>query len=362
MGRADAAGRTDGRSSEDPRSRSDDPRWRSEDPRWRSEDMVVLAGACKSFKGHTVVDSLDLSIAPGTIAGLIGPSGCGKTTSIRLMTGGYRPTAGTARVLGRDPTRLGRVQRARLGYLPQLPALYPHLTLWQNLRFLSALNGVGWRGRKRLASMLELVDLAEAKGTRVVDASGGMQRRLALAATLSHDPVLLFLDEPTAGIDPILRARFWDHFRALRDEGRTLVVTTQYVGEAAWCDTVSVISEGQLVATDTPDGLRRRAFGGEPLRLQLERPPTPQQQWDLGQLPSITAVELERADRRVLHLTADDAGAAVPRILEWCAEQELAVEACEERSADFDEVFLRLVEGHRAASEAGGHARDVRAS
>jgi ABC-2 type transport system ATP-binding protein len=259
------------------------------------------------------------------------------------MTGAYRPTAGDVRLFGVDPTRLSRSARRRVGYLPQLPALYPHLTLWQNLRFYASMNGVGWRRRRRLRDVLDLVELSDARRTTVARASGGMQRRLALAATLVHDPWVLFLDEPTAGIDPILRARFWEHFRALRDGGKTVVVTTQYVGEAAWCDEICVMSDGRIVTTGTPDELRRAAFGGDVLELRVGSPLGPGHVQAVERLPLVRpgSVEQRRADD--LRLAVDDAGSAIPALIEWCRQQGIDVESCEQRTPDFDEVFVRIV-------------------
>ena len=205
--------------------------------------------------------------------GLIGPSGCGKTTLIRILLGIREPTAGEVEVLGGRPVDSSPAQRARIGYLPQLPSLFPNLSLWNNLRFAAALYGVRRRGRRRRLHQRARLrrPRRRPRASCCAHASGGMQRRLALAAALVHDPELILLDEPTAGIDPILRERFWTYFRSLRDDGRTLIVSTQYVGEAADCDLVAVMCAGRVLALDTPDGLRRRAFGGDLIDVRPER-------------------------------------------------------------------------------------------
>ncbi|HEU4841988.1 MAG TPA: ABC transporter ATP-binding protein [Ilumatobacteraceae bacterium] len=217
--------------------------------------IVACAGLGKSFGDAPVVHDLDLRIPAGTIVGLIGPSGCGKTTTVRLLTGLLAPTTGHAEVDATPSTELTHRQRSRIGYLPQTPALYPELSLLENLNFHASMYGLRLRRRKRLRQLLDWVELTDDRGKRVREASGGMQRRLALAAAFVHDPAVAFLDEPTAGIDPILRARFWDQFRTLRESGRTLIVTTQYVGEAANCDVVGVLSAGELVFLGTPTAL-----------------------------------------------------------------------------------------------------------
>jgi ABC-2 type transport system ATP-binding protein len=180
-----------------------------------------------------------------------------------MLVGLLTPTEGQARLLGVDPHAASPEVRQRLGFMPQQSVLFPNLSLEANIAFVASLYGLRWRGRRRhLRSLLSFVDLAEQRKTLLAEASGGMQRRVALAATLVHDPEIVVLDEPTAGIDPLLRARFWDRFRELRDEGRTLVVSTQYVGEAAECDQVALLVDGGLLAVDTPEGLVERAYAG----------------------------------------------------------------------------------------------------
>lgn len=222
--------------------------------------LISLRGVGKQFDDRWIVRDLDVDVAAGTILGMVGPSGCGKTTTVRLITGVYRPDEGEVMVLGADPTTRPTSRRTAVGYLPQSPVLFDDLTLWENLNFHASLNGMRWRRGDRLRELLSLVALDGEQRKLVRDASGGMRRRLALAATLVHDPALLILDEPTAGIDPILRRQLWDHFRQLGDLGRTVVVTTQHVDEAANCDIVVVLDEGRVVAVGSPDELRQAAI------------------------------------------------------------------------------------------------------
>ncbi len=225
-------------------------------------DAVTLEGASKRFGDDVAVDGITLSVAEGTIVGIIGPSGAGKTTLVRLMTGALAPTDGSIRVMGEDPLHFRRATRERIGYMPQSFALYPDLTARENVDFVGSLFGLlWWRRRRRTREVLELVDLWSVRGRRAGHLSGGMQRRLELASALVHDPQIAFLDEPTAGIDPLLRATIWQELGRLRDDGRTLLVTTQYVNEAEACDAVLLISDGRVVATGTPDELRRDRDG-----------------------------------------------------------------------------------------------------
>ena len=169
------------------------------------EGVVTCADLGKRFGDEEVVSGVDLRIDEGSIVGLIGPSGCGKTTTVRLLTGLLAPTTGTATVWGTPATSLVARQRQQIGYLPQLPSLFPQLSLWENLSFHASMYGLRLRRRHRLHHVLEWVQLDEHRSKKVREVSGGMQRRLALAAAFVHDPALVFLDEPTAGIDPILR-------------------------------------------------------------------------------------------------------------------------------------------------------------
>jgi ABC-2 type transport system ATP-binding protein len=224
---------------------------------------IVLHGATKRFGSVTAVSGISLTVQPASILGVIGPSGAGKTTTIRMLTGAIAPTSGTVRVLGEDPMRFKRRSREKIGYMPQQFSHYADLTAAENVDFVASLFGMLWpKRRRRVNEVLRLVDLWEARKRRASDLSGGMQRRLELACTLVHGPTVLFLDEPTAGIDPILRRRIWDELHRLRADGRTLLMTTQYVNEAEECDTVALIAGGKLIALATPDDLRREAAGG----------------------------------------------------------------------------------------------------
>ncbi len=260
---------------------------------------VVAEGLSKSFGDERVINNVDLRIEPGSIVGLIGPSGCGKTTTVRLLTGLLEPTEGRAEVFGTPSHHLTSKQRQRIGYLPQLPALFPDLSLWENLSFHASMYGLRLRRRVRLRHVLDWVELVDDRKKKVREVSGGMQRRLALAAAFVHDPELVFLDEPTAGIDPILRAKFWEQFREMRDEGRTMCVTTQYVGEAAYCDYVGLLSDGELLMLDTPDNLRRAAFEGEVLDIELARAIEPAELAALRDVEGVLGAPEEVSDAHV---------------------------------------------------------------
>ena len=306
-----------------------------------SDAAVLFEHAGKLFGKQEVLHDLSFHVPWGEILGVIGPSGSGKTTTIRLMLGMLKPSGGIVRLFGRDPWRLRRGDRERIGYLPQDFVLYPALTSEENLRFAASLYGVPWwETRRRITQLLAYVDLKDARTRRAEDLSGGMRRRLSLAATLMHDPDFLVLDEPTAGIDPILRTSIWDGLRAARDEGKTLVVTTQYVTEAEYCDHVLMIYEGKLIAAGTPTDLRHAATGGEMLDIRFDRP-RPDIAMRLRSLPFVHDVEaLDRPDE--VRVVVDDVASGIPALQEYCDREEGGCISIEPHVPTFDDVFVRL--------------------
>jgi ABC-2 type transport system ATP-binding protein len=304
---------------------------------------VVLDRVSRRFGDVLAVDDISLSVAPGTILGIIGPSGAGKTTTIRLISGGLAPDAGLVRVLGEDPRRFGRRTRERIGYMPQAFVLYPDLTARENVDFMAALFGIPpWRRRAKVDAALQLVDLWDARSRRASHMSGGMQRRLELACALVHEPWLLVLDEPTAGIDPLLRTRIWQEIDRLRQTGVTILVTTQYVSEAEYCDAVALISDGRLIAYAPPQDLRRQALGGEVIEIGTHAP------FDARSLAPIEGVvSVRQSGPAQLLVVAEDAGLAGPRVIEAVEQAGGTVEFSREYRPTFDEVFAALVTSHQ---------------
>lgn len=308
------------------------------------------------FGEHAGVFDQTYHVPEGTILGLIGPSGCGKTTTVRLALGLYRPQSGTIRVLGADPAAFRAEHRARIGYIPQQFVLYPSLSVAENAEFIASLYGMRRHQiRRRLDELLEFVDLAAARNRLGRQLSGGMQRRLMLVGALMHNPDLLFADEPTAGIDPVLRGRFWEYFRTLRDEGRTLLITTQIVSEAMYCDYVAVMRQGRLLAIDTPQNLKRRALGGEIIHLTLANPANLAKAIGaLRRYPHVKEVRYVPESDRELYVTVDDAGDWLPDVLNVLENPQgpnIAVESAEELAMTFDDVFIRIIRQWEAQSE-----------
>jgi ABC-2 type transport system ATP-binding protein len=208
----------------------------------------------KKFGTHVAVNNLNLQVASGEIYGLLGPNGAGKTTVIKMLCGLMAPTSGEAFVLGEKIP--DKHLASLIGYMPQGIALYLGLTVSQNMEFFAELYGVNRSEiNEREKALLKLTDLEEFADELVTHLSGGMQQRLSLACTLLNEPKLLFLDEPTVGVDPKLRASFWDYFYKLKESGITIVVTTHYMDEARRCDRIGFMREGMLIAEGTPQEL-----------------------------------------------------------------------------------------------------------
>ena len=324
-----------------------------------AEQAVTFEKVTKKFGKEEVLHDITFRVPWGEILGVIGPSGSGKTTTIRMMLGMYKPSSGTVRLFGHDPWKLRRSDRERIGYMPQDFVLYPALTTEENLRFAASLYGVPWwETGRRIAQLLPFVDLVEARKRRAEDLSGGMRRRLSLAATLMHDPDFLVLDEPTAGIDPILRTTIWDGLKSAREDGKTMVITTQYVAEAEYCDQVLLIHEGAIIAAGTPNDLRRAATGGEMLDIRFDQP-RPDIVMRLRSLPFVHDVEaLDRPDE--VRITVENVSTDLPALSEYCDREEGGCVSIEPHVLTFDDVFVRLVSGARDAEqdEQNGNPRD----
>jgi ABC-2 type transport system ATP-binding protein len=220
-----------------------------------AEPAIVATGLVKRFGDITAVDGMDLSLPAGRIYGLLGPNGSGKTTLIRLLSGLGKPTSGEARVLGvKMPSR---AVLERIGYMTQSDGIYTELSVWENLRFFATLYGKP--DKARLDEVLELVALSDRRKAVALELSGGMRRRLSLACALVHKPALLFLDEPTVGIDPALRVEFWNYFRKLAADGTTILVSSHVMDEADRCDELLLILHGKLLARGSGAEIRAQA-------------------------------------------------------------------------------------------------------
>jgi ABC-2 type transport system ATP-binding protein len=225
--------------------------------------VVVAQGLTKKFGAFIAVDRLDLSIAKGEVVGFIGPNGAGKSTTIRMLCGLLRPTEGHATVAGLDVGREPEAVREHIGYMSQKFSLYGDLTVRENLQFFSGLYRVPRRDiEARMRTAIAMAGLEGREDALVRTLAGGWKQRLALGCAILHRPPVLFLDEPTSGVEPEARRKFWDLIHNLASEGVTILVSTHYMDEAEYCNRIALINAGKLVALGSPGELRRRELGG----------------------------------------------------------------------------------------------------
>jgi ABC-2 type transport system ATP-binding protein len=302
-----------------------------------SEQAILVRGVRKAFGATTVLDGVDLEVEAGSVFALLGPNGAGKTTLVRILSTLLRADAGTARVAGHDVrTEPGDV-RSAIGVTGQFAALDDLLTGAENLRLMADLRHLGRRrGGVRVAELLERFGLADAADRSVATYSGGMRRRLDLAMTLVGVPRVVFLDEPTAGLDPRSRRAMWDDVRALAADGVTIFLTTQYLDEAdELADRVTVLDRGRVVASGTPAGLKRRLSGGHVL-LELG---------DIATLRAAAAcLPASVADERALTLQVPGGGdvAALRALLGQLDAAGIAVRHLSIHEPDLDDVFFAV--------------------
>ena len=244
-----------------------------------TEPVITVENLTRKFGDFVAVDHINFTVAPGEVVGYLGPNGSGKTTTIRMLLGLLKPTEGQATVLGYDAFSQSEEVRTRVGYMSQKFALYDDLTVLENLTFYGGVYGI--RDKARILQTLNLVGLTGHEPTLTKSLSAGWRQRLALAIALVHEPKLLFLDEPTSGVDPSARRAFWDLIYELAEDGVTILVTTHYMDEAEYCERVGVMRDGKLLAMDTPSNLKEKVVPGdvwevfaEPLQSGLDLLPT----------------------------------------------------------------------------------------
>ena len=305
------------------------------------EEIVLEAmDIAKSYGDVRAVRGISFRVRRGEIFGLLGPNGAGKTTTISMLTGLLEPDGGEIRVFGSRFTPGSRDLKARIGLVPQELALYPTLSGQDNLRFFGRIYGLkGSRLRRRVEEALEMVGLAERAGDAVETYSGGMKRRLNIAAGLIHEPELLFLDEPTVGVDPQSRNAILESVEALKERGMSVLYTTHYMEEAQrLCDRVAIVDEGEIIALDTPAELIRREGTGM-VRVRIGDGAEAPFSEKLASLP-----EVRRSYRRDgwFVVEATDARRAFVGIVEAAVRMDIPVGAVEILEPNLETVFLKL--------------------
>jgi ABC-2 type transport system ATP-binding protein len=312
---------------------------------------IVVEGLERSFDEVLAVQGVDLSVEEGEIFGFLGPNGAGKTTTVRMLTTLLLPTGGHASVAGHDVVKQARAVRATIGVALQEAALDPLMTGRELIRLQATLQGLpSAAGRQRADDLLERVDLAAAADRRVGTYSGGMQRRLDLAAALVHEPRVLFLDEPTTGLDPVSRKTIWEEVRALNDEGTTVFLTTQYLEEAdQLADNVAIIDSGRIVAEGTPDSLKTE-IGNPHIQLQLAAGSIAEAEEVCARVGKL----LPPVDGRTVLVEAENGAADIPKVVRALDDAGIAVESLELVRPTLDDVFVAKTGHHLEKDEQDG--------
>jgi ABC-2 type transport system ATP-binding protein len=311
------------------------------------ENSVVVENLVKRFGDFVAVDRVNLQIPRGEVFGFLGPNGAGKSTTIRMLCGLLKPTSGRAQVAGHDVAREPEEVRQTIGYMSQKFSLYNDLKVIENLRLFAGLYSVP---SKKLSERIEwALSMANLKGQENLITGtlpGGWKQRLALGCAVLHKPQILFLDEPTSGVDPISRRQFWDLIHQMAEEGVTVFVTTHYMEEAEYCNRLALIFHGKVVALGTPSELKRNSMKGSLILIECE---------PLGKAVEVLQSSPDVMDAAVfgnaLHLVVRDAVAAMPRIEKYLADRGVAVSRIEQIRPTLEDIFVSLTSAGKAKEE-----------
>src|SRR6476469_3164609 len=309
---------------------------------------IVVEGLQRSFDEVLAVQGVDLEVGEGEIYGFLGPNGAGKTTTVRMLTTLLLPTGGRATVAGHDVVREARAVRGSIGVALQEAALDPLMTGRELIRLQATLQGLPTaEGRRRADALLERVELGYAADRRVGGYSGGMKRRLDLAAALVHEPRVLFLDEPTTGLDPVSRKTIWEEVKALNDDGTTVFLTTQYLEEAdQLADNVGIIDSGRIVAEGTPESMKDE-IGNPHIPLQLAAGSVSEAETILAPVGKL----LPPKDGKKVLVEVENGAADIPRVVRALDDAGIAVESLELVRPTLDDVFVAKTGHHLEKDE-----------
>jgi ABC-2 type transport system ATP-binding protein len=312
-------------------------------------DASEVVNLTKKFGDFTAVDAVSFTIERGEVFGFLGPNGAGKTTTIRMLLGLLKPTSGQAEVLGFDITREAEEIKKRIGYMSQRFSLYNDLTVSENLDFFGRTYGLrGRRRRERKEYVLEMADLKGRERELTRNLAGGWKQRLALGAALIHEPEMLFLDEPTAGVDPISRRAFWDLLYQLAEDGTTIFVTTHYMDEAEHCQKLAFIQYGRIVAQGSPRQIKEIEMRGQVLEIDCAYP-------DIA-VPALRALSLfdeVALYGSLIHVVAEDLESHRPLISETLREKEAGVRSMDLIPPSLEDVFISSVRESRGSQIPG---------
>jgi ABC-2 type transport system ATP-binding protein len=308
------------------------------------ENSVVVESLVKRFGNFVAVNRIDLSVQRGEVFGFLGPNGAGKSTTIRMLCGLLKPTSGRATVAGFDVGREPEAVRQNIGYMSQKFSLYNDLTVIENIRLFAGLYSVPSKQlRDRIEWTLNMANLKGQENLITGTLPGGWKQRLALGCAVLHKPPIIFLDEPTSGVDPMTRRQFWDLIHQMAGEGVTVFVTTHYMEEAEYCNRLGLIFRGRLVALGSPSDLKRDFMKGELLLVECDSLGSA-----VGSLQSAPDVMDAAVFGNALHLVVKDASTAVPEIRKYLAGQGITVQRIEKIRPTLEDVFVSLTTGYEA--------------
>jgi drug efflux transport system ATP-binding protein len=310
----------------------------------RPASPVVVRNLTRRFGDFTAVDEVSFQVHTGEIFGFLGPNGAGKTTTIKMLTGLLAPTSGEGFVAGLDIHTERRAIKERIGYMSQRFSLYADLTVRENIELFSGLYGVtGERLEERRGWILGMSGLERAHDRLTDELPLGWKQRLALGCAMVHEPPILFLDEPTSGVDPVARRRFWDLINGMAEAGTTVFVSTHYMEEAEYCTRLALMNRGRLIALDTPGALRRRMV--EPI-LEVHTDNAPQA---VESLDGASGVVEAAMFGRLLHVTVEEATAGEAEVRRVLAAAGRSVDAVHPVEPSLEDVFVSLVRAEGGA-------------
>jgi drug efflux transport system ATP-binding protein len=307
-------------------------------------EVIVVDHLTRRFGDFIAVDDVTFSVREGEVFGWLGPNGAGKTTTIRMLLGLLRPTSGRASVLGLDAHTQTKRMHAQIGYMTQQFTLFEDLTAAENIRFYGQVYGLSSsQVRQRVPEILRMAGLEARRDALISTLSGGWKQRLALGCAIVHRPRVLFLDEPTAGVDPISRRQFWELIYAMVDEGVTVLVTTHYMDEAELCQRIGFISQGRLVALDTPSRLKQTQMRGQVLEIRAGDPDRALRVLNAarasGEIP-VSEVALYGAN---VHAVVPNATVYAPVVHRLLARESVDVRAVDWIPPSLEDVFISSV-------------------